>query len=113
MPLKKEKANDPSGKNVTVYFYDMVKDGNNVVLLDLKKNQNALLPNSMHHIDAEILFLTISKLLQKNIPILAIHDAYYTSFEHASEVKESYINSYRTIMKGKPLVAYIRNSFSY
>jgi hypothetical protein len=71
VPVKKEKAHSPSGKNVTVYFYDVLKDA-----LDLKKNQNAPLPNSKHHIDAEILFLTISKLLQKNRPILAIHDGY-------------------------------------
>lgn len=101
------------GKNITMYFYDLVKDENGVVLLDSRKNQNALLPNTIHHLDAEILYLTISKLLDRKIPVLAIHDAYYTSFSCIKEVKESYMDSFISVLERKPLLTIIRNCFDF
>lgn len=69
-----------------------------------------MLPNTTHHIDANLMFFTLEFLLKKNIQVIAIHDSFYVHHIFSQEVKEAYVKSLIKIFSSDILFILIRNN---
>jgi hypothetical protein len=91
-------------------YYDNIEEKDRK--FDIKKGCNALLPNTAHYIDSEIMYNVNEILINKNIPCYSIHDGFYTLIRYENEVKEAYRESYCNIFKEDVLLNIIKNSFN-
>lgn len=95
--------------NVT-YLYEnkFSKD----VKLDKIKGNLALLPNTAHSIDSELMYFVHDYLLKIGIPVFSIHDGFYSLIANSTFVKESYKAGLLKLFEDDILYTIIQNSFS-
>jgi len=91
-------------------YYDNIEEKNKK--FDIRKGCNALLPNTAHYIDSEIMYNVNEILINKGIPCYSIHDGFYTLIRYENEVKEAYRESYCNIFREDVLLNIIQNSFN-
>jgi hypothetical protein len=72
---------------------------NKTTLKDAKKNKLSLMANFVHFIDSQILTLTRTKLLEKKIKSLGIHDCIIVDHKYYDETINEYNNSLKELEK--------------
>lgn len=58
--------------------------------MDQIKNKIALSPNLVHYLDSTIMIYVILKCKKNKIPVLPIHDCFYTKIEYLDDIKKFY-----------------------
>lgn len=81
------------------------------VKLDKIKGKLALLPNTAHSIDSELMYYVHDYLLKKNVPVYTIHDGFYSLIAYGPLVKEGYKEGLISIFEDDILYTIIQNSF--
>lgn len=64
--------------------------------LDASKLKNSIVPNFVHHLDAEALKYTVLKCKDLEIPIATVHDCFIIPLDFLEKVKELYFEGVRT-----------------
>jgi len=76
-------------------------------IIDIPGNARALLPNFIHFIDSNIALDVIDQCKNENIPILPIHDCFYTTPKYLDKIKGFYRKSYIEIVLKSDLIEII------
>lgn len=66
--------------------------------IDLKKNKAALLPNYVQFLDSCILIEVLLQCKNKNIPVIPVHDCFYTTVNNHQIIKDIYKKAYQKIV---------------
>lgn len=90
--------------------YPKIVEEKETKTIDFKKNLNALLPNTCHYLDSLLLYNTIEKIINLNIPIKTIHDSFYSNIKYKYEISNIYREQYIEIFKFNILEIIIKNA---
>lgn len=96
-------------KDITIYIPKVDKTGH----FNLKKNINALLPNTCHYIDSTLMYNISTILLENKIEYKTLHDSFYINIQYVSIVKNIYRKEYIKLFEQDLLKKIILNILFY
>jgi hypothetical protein len=108
-------------RNIRISNYKKKKVSVNIGLLtssafdkiNFKKNCLALYPNMAQFLDSILLHGTVTYCRLKKIPLLTVHDCFYTKLEHVFEIRRAYSLFYYLIFSNNILNTFFHNFLDF
>lgn len=78
--------------------------------LDEQKNLRAVIPNTIHQMDALVLMEALRAYTDEKIPVYAVHDAFYTTKDMEEKAKWIYYNACLNVLRRNPMLSLIKTN---